>query len=37
MNNPEMRMQIDQMLQRIETQHPGNFDSIISELMESFI
>jgi hypothetical protein len=37
MNNPEMRLRIDQMLQRIETQHPGNFDAVISDLMESFI
>ncbi|MBN1566782.1 MAG: radical SAM protein [Acidobacteria bacterium] len=37
MNNPELRPRVNLIHQRIEQQRPGNLDSVISELMESFI
>ncbi len=37
MQNPELRSRVDQILKRIETQNPGGLDSVISELMDSFI
>jgi radical SAM superfamily enzyme YgiQ (UPF0313 family) len=37
MANPDLRTQVDQILNRIETEHPGNLDQVISEIMESFI
>jgi radical SAM superfamily enzyme YgiQ (UPF0313 family) len=37
MNNPNLRPQVDSIQQRIERESPGNFDQIISDLMESFI
>jgi radical SAM superfamily enzyme YgiQ (UPF0313 family) len=35
--NPELHARVNQILQRIETEHPGGLDNVISELMESFI
>ncbi len=35
--NPNLRIQVDQIMHRIETEHPGSLDDVISELMESFI
>lgn len=37
MLNSEARARVESILQRIEREHPGDFDSVISELMESFI
>jgi radical SAM superfamily enzyme YgiQ (UPF0313 family) len=37
MSNTELRSRVDLIRQRIEQQSPGNFDSVISELMESFL
>jgi radical SAM superfamily enzyme YgiQ (UPF0313 family) len=37
LNNPSLRPQVDMVMRRIEQESPGNFDQIISELMESFI
>ena len=37
LNNPILRPQVDQIMQRIEKESPGNFDRVVSELMESFI
>jgi radical SAM superfamily enzyme YgiQ (UPF0313 family) len=37
MNNPELRSRVNLILQRIGQQSPGNLDSVISELMESFL
>jgi radical SAM superfamily enzyme YgiQ (UPF0313 family) len=37
MSNPELRSRVDLIRQRIEKQNPGNLDSVISDLMESFI
>jgi len=37
MDNPELRSRVDRVRQRIGKQSPGNLDSVISDLMESFI
>ena len=37
MENPELRSRVDAIMRRIEKQHPGELDRIISELMESFL
>lgn len=37
MLNPEMRARVDAIMRRIEKEHPGGIDPVISELMESFI
>jgi radical SAM superfamily enzyme YgiQ (UPF0313 family) len=37
LNNPNLRPQVDAIQRRIERESPGNFDRIISDLMESFI
>jgi radical SAM superfamily enzyme YgiQ (UPF0313 family) len=37
MDNPNLRPQVDQIMRRIEKESPGNFEQIISDLMESFI
>ena len=37
MENPELRARIDQIRKRIETERPGQFEQVISDLMESFI
>jgi hypothetical protein len=37
LSNPELRDQVDRALKRIELEHPGAVDQVISELMESFI
>jgi radical SAM superfamily enzyme YgiQ (UPF0313 family) len=37
MNNSNLRPQVDSIQQRIERESSGNFDQIISDLMESFI
>jgi radical SAM superfamily enzyme YgiQ (UPF0313 family) len=37
MAKPDLRSQVDQIMRRIEADHPGNLDPIISEIMESFI
>jgi hypothetical protein len=37
LNNPNLRPQVDQIMRRIEKENPGNFEKIISEIMESFI
>jgi radical SAM superfamily enzyme YgiQ (UPF0313 family) len=37
LNNPNLRPQVDVIQHRIERESPGNFDQIISDLMESFI
>ncbi len=35
--DPDLRIRVDQIMNRIETQHPGSLDQVISDLMESFI
>lgn len=37
MDNPELRSRVDQIMQRVQAQFPGNMDAAISEIMESFI
>jgi hypothetical protein len=37
LSNPELRDQVERALKRIELEHPGAVDQVISELMESFI
>jgi len=37
LSNPELRGQVGKALRRIESEHPGAVDQVISELMESFI
>jgi hypothetical protein len=37
MENPDLRLRVDQIRKRIETEQPGNFERVVSELMESFI
>ena len=37
MDNPELRKRVDQIMQRIQAQSPGDLDRVISEIMESFI
>jgi radical SAM superfamily enzyme YgiQ (UPF0313 family) len=37
MLNPELRARVNSIMQRIEKEHPGGLDPVISELMESFI
>jgi radical SAM superfamily enzyme YgiQ (UPF0313 family) len=37
MANPDLRSRIDQIRDRIERENPGNFDQVISDLMEGFI
>ena len=37
MLNPELRTRVNSIMQRIGKDHPGDFDAVISELMESFI
>ena len=37
MDNFELRSRVDQIMQRIREQNPGNLDGVISEIMESFI
>jgi radical SAM superfamily enzyme YgiQ (UPF0313 family) len=35
--NPDLRIRVDQIMNRIETEHPGSLDEVISDLMETFI
>jgi radical SAM superfamily enzyme YgiQ (UPF0313 family) len=37
MNVPDLRARIDQIRSRIEQEHPGKLDQVISDLMEGFI
>lgn len=37
LSKPELRMQVDEVLRRIERENPRGLDKIISQLMESFI
>ena len=37
LNDPGLRNQVDPILRRIQAQGPGNFERVISELMDSFI
>ena len=37
LSNPELRIQVDEILRRIETESLGDLDKLISEMMESFI
>jgi radical SAM superfamily enzyme YgiQ (UPF0313 family) len=37
MENTELRSRVDSIMRRIEKQHPGELDRVISELMESFL
>jgi radical SAM superfamily enzyme YgiQ (UPF0313 family) len=37
MLNPELRTRINSIMQRIEKEHPGGLDPVISELMDGFI
>jgi len=37
LSNPELRDQVGRALKRIELEHPGAVDQVISELMDSFI
>jgi len=37
MNNTELRARVDQIRKRIEDERPGQFEQVISDLMESFI
>jgi hypothetical protein len=35
--NPDLRIRVDSIMNRIETENPGSLDQVISDLMESFI
>jgi radical SAM superfamily enzyme YgiQ (UPF0313 family) len=35
--NPDLRIRVDRILNRIETENPGSLDQVISDLMEAFI
>jgi hypothetical protein len=37
LQNPNLRSHVDQIRQRIERERPGEFEQVISDLMESFI
>jgi radical SAM superfamily enzyme YgiQ (UPF0313 family) len=37
MQNSELRARVDQIRKRIDTERPGEFEQVISDLMESFI
>ena len=37
LSNPEIRGQVENAFRRIESEHPGGFEKVLSELMESFI
>ena len=37
MHNTELHTRVESILRRIDREHPESFDSVISELMESFI
>jgi radical SAM superfamily enzyme YgiQ (UPF0313 family) len=37
MQNPGLRSRVDQIMRRIETENPGQFEQIISDIMETFI
>jgi biotin synthase-like enzyme len=37
MQNPELRSRVDQIRKRIDAERPGEFERVISDLMESFI
>jgi hypothetical protein len=37
MQNPELRARVDQIRKRIDEERPGEFEQVISDLMESFI
>jgi radical SAM superfamily enzyme YgiQ (UPF0313 family) len=37
MENTELRSRVDAIMRRVEKQHPGELDRVISELMESFL
>lgn len=37
MQNPELRAHVDQIRKRVEAERPGQFEQVISDLMESFI
>jgi hypothetical protein len=37
MQNPELRTRVDQIRRRIDIEKPGQFEQVISDLMESFI
>jgi len=37
MEKPDLRARVDLIMRRIETESPGNFEQVISDLMESFI
>jgi len=37
MENTELRSRVDTIMRRIEKQHPGELDRVISELMEAFL
>lgn len=37
MKNPELRTRVDRIRQRIDTEQPGQFEQVISEIMEGFI
>jgi radical SAM superfamily enzyme len=37
MDNSELRSRVNSIMRRIEKQHPGKLDQVISELMESFL
>ncbi len=36
-SNPELRLQVERVLRRIELEKPGGIEKVISDLMESFI
>jgi hypothetical protein len=35
--NPDLRIRVDRILNRIETENPGSLDEVISNLMEAFL
>jgi hypothetical protein len=35
--NPELNHQVEKVLRRIELENPGGFETVLSDLMESFI
>jgi radical SAM superfamily enzyme YgiQ (UPF0313 family) len=37
LENPELRTRVDKIMKRIETERPGGFEQVISEMMEAFI
>jgi len=37
LTNPGLRIQVEQIMGKIDRETPGNLDNVISQLMESFL